>query len=30
VKDAIDISWDATLRIGEQTVTVREGRDAAT
>ena len=30
LKDAIDISWDAALRIGEQTVTVRERRDAAT
>jgi len=25
VKDAITITWDATVRIGEQTVTVREG-----
>jgi len=25
VKDAIRITWDATVRIGEQTVTVREG-----
>ena len=25
VKDAIAITWDATVRIGEQTVAVREG-----
>ena len=25
VKDAIAITWDATVRIGEQTVSVREG-----
>jgi hypothetical protein len=29
VKDAIDISWDAALRIGEQAITVQEGTDAA-
>ena len=29
VKDAIAISWDASLRAGDRTVTVREG-DAAT
>src|SRR5919198_5176166 len=28
VKDAIDISWDATVLIGEQAVSVRERRDA--
>lgn len=30
VKDAIAITWDATVRIGDQTITVREGegRDA--
>jgi uncharacterized OsmC-like protein len=25
VKDAITISWDATLHVGDRTVTVREG-----
>jgi uncharacterized OsmC-like protein len=25
VKDAIAITWDATLRIGDQTISVREG-----
>jgi uncharacterized OsmC-like protein len=29
VKDAIDISWDAALHIGGQTITVQEGPDAA-
>jgi uncharacterized OsmC-like protein len=28
VKDAIDITWDATLRVGDRTVAVRETRDA--
>jgi uncharacterized OsmC-like protein len=26
VKDAIAITWDATLRIGDQTISVREGQ----
>jgi uncharacterized OsmC-like protein len=30
VKDAISITWDATLRAGDRTVTVREGGEAAT
>jgi uncharacterized OsmC-like protein len=25
VKDAIEISWDAALRVGDQTITVQEG-----
>jgi hypothetical protein len=29
VKDAIDITWDAALRLGDQTVVVREEHDAA-
>jgi uncharacterized OsmC-like protein len=29
VKDAIPITWDATLRVGDRSVTVREERDAA-
>ena len=29
VKDAIRITWDATLRAGDRTVTVREENDAA-
>jgi len=29
VKDAIRITWDATLRVGDRTVTVREESDAA-
>jgi uncharacterized OsmC-like protein len=29
VKDAIRITWDATLRVGDRTVTIREGSDAA-
>jgi len=28
VKDAIQITWDATLRVGEQTISLREGTDA--
>ena len=28
VKDAITITWDATVRIGDQTVTIREGEGA--
>jgi uncharacterized OsmC-like protein len=27
VKDAIQITWDATLRVGDQTVSVREASD---
>src|SRR5438093_11341302 len=30
VKDAIDITWDAALRVGDQTIMLREGTDAAT
>jgi len=30
VKDAIRITWDATLRMGDRTVAVREESDAAT
>jgi uncharacterized OsmC-like protein len=29
VKNAIPITWDATLRVGDRSVTVREERDAA-
>jgi uncharacterized OsmC-like protein len=29
VKDAITITWDATLRVGGRTVSIREARDAA-
>ncbi len=29
VKDAIAITWDATLHAGDQVITVREGADAA-
>lgn len=29
VKDAIRITWDAALRVGDRTVTVREESDAA-
>jgi hypothetical protein len=29
VKDAIQITWDATLRTGDRTITVREESDAA-
>jgi hypothetical protein len=29
VKDAIRITWDATLRAGDRTVSVREESDAA-
>jgi len=29
VKDAIRITWDATLHVGDRTVTVREESDAA-
>jgi hypothetical protein len=29
VKDAIRVTWDATLRVGDRTVTVREEDDAA-
>jgi uncharacterized OsmC-like protein len=29
VKDAIAITWDATVRAGDRTVTVREGDSAA-
>ena len=28
VKDAIAITWDATVRLGDQTITIREGEDA--
>jgi uncharacterized OsmC-like protein len=28
VKDAIQITWDATIRIGDRTITVREESDA--
>ena len=28
VKDAIAITWDATVRVGDQTITVREGEGA--
>ena len=30
VKDAIRITWDATLHMGDRTVTVREESDGAT
>ncbi len=30
VKDAIQITWDAAVRVGDQTTTLREGTDAAT
>jgi uncharacterized OsmC-like protein len=26
VKDAIAVTWDAAVRIGDQTITIREGR----
>jgi uncharacterized OsmC-like protein len=29
VKDAIAITWDATVRVGDQTISLREGIDAA-
>jgi uncharacterized OsmC-like protein len=29
VKDAIEITWDAAVRVGDQIVTLREGIDAA-
>ena len=29
VKDAIEITWDATVRIGDQTIALREGDEAA-
>ncbi len=29
VKAAIEITWDATIRIGEETITLRGGPDAA-
>jgi len=28
VKDAIGITWDATVQVGDQTITLREGTDA--
>ena len=30
VKDAITITWDAAVRVGDQMITVREAPDAAT
>ncbi len=30
VKDAIEITWDAAIRVGAETITLREGTDAAT
>ena len=30
VKDAIEITWDAVIHAGEETITLREGPDAAT
>ncbi len=29
VKDAIAITWDATVRVGDQAITIREGDEAA-
>src|SRR5262247_1277610 len=29
VKDAIAITWDATVRVGDQTIALREGDEAA-
>jgi len=29
VKDAIEITWDAAVRIGDQTISLREGDEAA-
>jgi len=30
VKDAIGITWDATVQVGDRTITLREGTDAVT
>jgi uncharacterized OsmC-like protein len=27
VKDAIDVTWDATVRAGDETIVMREGKD---